>query len=165
MKALNNINPLMILFGLLLFLIFQSCEKKLNGGVTCLAYMVADTLRFNIIDKNSNSDLFFSDNPAYSIEDIKVLKKNSINKFDTLALQVSSAGSLKYFGVQISAPYPQGEILYLKIADAALDTLSYTTVRDASSSLGCPRYILNTLKYNGSLIGENVHNKIISLKR
>jgi len=51
MKALNNTNPLMILFGLLLFLIFQSCEKKLNGGTACLAYMVADTLRFNIIDR------------------------------------------------------------------------------------------------------------------
>lgn len=162
---MNRSNQLITISGLLFFFIFQSCEKKLDGGVACLAYMVADTLRFNIIDKDNNSDLFFSDNPVYSIQDVKLLTKNSVNQFDTLALQVSSAGSLKYFLAHISAPVPQGETLYLKIADTSLDSLSYTTVKYPSSSPGCPRYILNALKYNGSLIGKKIHNKVISIKR
>lgn len=75
--------------------------------MACLAYMVADTLRFNIIDKDNNSDLFFSDNPVYSIQDVKLLTKNSVNQFDTLALQVRPAA--------LNTSLPIYQHLYLKV--------------------------------------------------
>src|ERR1700754_668139 len=123
--------------GLMLLLICFSCSKK--EKTNCLiapAALILPSFNFQLVDKNTGADLFFSAQPAYSLNDIKVIFKNANNKVDSLAPpQKISDGSGEHFQYVIPGNHTS-DTCFIKIKNLKTDTVISTlaTKRDECST-------------------------------
>ncbi|HEU0226529.1 MAG TPA: hypothetical protein VFQ86_02230 [Arachidicoccus soli] len=110
------------LFALLLLTIaFAACFKTTNDN-RVVTEPPAGYLYFNVNDKTSGKDLFFSSNPAYNVKDIIVLAKNINNaekRIDTLGLFVDSSRNC----LVISFGWTFYPNIYIHFPDNITDTL------------------------------------------
>lgn len=112
---------------LLFLLACISCTKKEKAN--CLfvpAALILPGYTFQVVDKTTGADLFFSAQPAYSMNDIKVVFKNASNKADSLAPpQKINNGSGDHFKYIV----PLGRMAdtcFIKIKNLKTDTLIST---------------------------------------
>ncbi|ANI90466.1 hypothetical protein A9P82_14930 [Arachidicoccus ginsenosidimutans] len=118
--------------GLVVALFLFSCKKD-NKEILCTAIGHAPQLMFNFIDKTTSQDLFFSDNPKYTKDQLKVYifvpLENNVTQKDTLPVTVYS--SSKYF----ATPIPSfTDTFYMQIADLSIDTLIIKSKRIVSTA-------------------------------
>ncbi|MBK1439812.1 hypothetical protein JHJ32_07445 [Parapedobacter sp. ISTM3] len=130
--------------GLLLVIglgiLVASCSKEEKQP--CLAVINPDTLRFNVLNKQTNSDLFFSDSPLYDTTELKLYQKdNEGNLKDFNGLGVAKDSEVVHF---FSLVYPS-DTLFIKIADQPLDTIAFT---GKAVSSPCPQTILDEVAFN-----------------
>ena len=77
----------------LLLVFFFNCSAENDKEPDCLPVIYPDTLMFSLIDQNSHEDLFFGEDPLYSIDNFYVLREsiNNHNQLDTV--EMSSEGA------------------------------------------------------------------------
>ena len=147
-------------FLLLVFLsfFFFTCTEENDKEPDCLPAFNSDVLMFRVIDKNTGEDLFFGEEPYYSVDDLHVLRQNfsDPSRLDT----VSKSQKEGHFHVVMAMGL---ETMYLSIADTPLDTLIYT-VKPANMR-GCPTVILDGLVFNHSQVEENIHGRGVTLRK
>lgn len=138
--------------------IFSAYSKEDDKEPNCLPVIYPDILTFRVVDKNTGEDLFFGEEPPYSVDDLHVLRQNfnDHTRLDTVRISQKEG----YFHV----PMVLGQnTKYLSIADTPLDTLTYT-VKPANLT-GCPTVILDGLIFNHSQIEENIHGREVTLRK
>lgn len=90
---------------------------------------VTSYARFQIADKLSGEDLFFSANPKYQLKDINLFKSSDKSYKDTIKTLVGgSGGSERYFLLRLNFNKPK-DTLVVRIADTPNDQLIYTVKR------------------------------------
>jgi len=147
--------PFVIFLGLVCLVSGISCKS--NEEVNCLDILSPEFISFKIADKNTNADLFFGAQPAYITGELKIYQHDKLIPFEIK----TDAANGSYFKVQVQIAYTNAETLQLKIADEPLQELIYTST---TASDPCPRYPVNTVKFN-SINYDNVLNRVIVLKK
>jgi hypothetical protein len=149
-----------ILFVLSIVIIVQSCEKGNTENSNCLAIVVPDILRLNVVNKNTGEDLFFSPSPVYTTNQIHFV-------IDDMQANVSpkieaSATLGKHFSIEIGGGSKAGYIrAYL--ADKLAYTIQYTMKEVRTSN--CPKYVLDKVIVDGNQVEENINSRVILLKQ
>jgi hypothetical protein len=110
------------------------------------AALILPSFNFQITDKTTGADLFFSAQPVYTLNDIKVVFRNGNNKIDSLAppqtINTSSAQHFKYV-------VPLGRVVdtcFIKIKNLKTDTVISTleTIKgECSSSIAVTKVQVN----------------------
>ncbi|GAB3422568.1 hypothetical protein [Niabella aquatica] len=139
--------------------ILRSC-KKANTGENCLPFIKADTLRFNVVDKNSGENLFFPNTPHYTSDQILFLIDDMTVPVKT-NIETSSSGQ-KNFLIAIGSGQKSGIIKgYI---DGMMEyTIDYLMKQDRTS--GCPAYIFDKIIVNGNQQEHNLKGRVIVLKK
>ncbi len=149
-----------ILFVLSFVLIVQSCEKGNTENSNCLAIIVPETLRFNIVNENTGENLFFSTSPMYATSQLHfVIDDMQVN----VSPKIETSATLgKHFTIGIGGLNKAG-ILKAYLADKLAYTIQYT-MKEVKIS-GCPRYILDNIVIDGTQVEANISGRIILFKR
>lgn len=116
--------------GLFLLLILISCSKKEKSN--CLLVPVAlilPSFNFQVIDKNTGTDLFFSPSPAYSLNDIKIVFKNHDNKLDSISPPLNTNNGTGSHFMYIIPFSRMADTCYIKIKTLKTDTVISTIER------------------------------------
>jgi hypothetical protein len=123
--------------GLLLLLTCIACSKKEKTNCLLAPYaLILPSFNFQMVDKTTGADLFFSAQPAYTLNDIKVIFKNSNNKVDSLAPpQKINDGSGDHFKYIIPGNHAM-DTCFIKIKSLKTDTIISTleTIKGECSS-------------------------------
>lgn len=130
------------LFVAIVVLLF-GCGTK-NESPNCLAVINILELKFNIIDKTSQKDLFFDQNAVYKESDLKIYKSTDTNHEKPLQVVVQSSQGRKYFSVRLSDDLKQGSL------DIVVETLAKDQLEYNASLVNnpCPEYTLSEVKFN-----------------
>ena len=147
-----------LIFTTAIFSILQSCVKK-DISSNCLAILAPDTLRFNVVDKNTGMDLFFSNSPIYTTDQIYLTVQDV--KFDLTPKIETSAKLGKHF-IVVATGNASGTIK-LYIANNLEHTLQYTLKKD--ETYDCPKYLFDKVVINGTQTEQNLNGRVILLKK
>jgi hypothetical protein len=116
--------------GLFLLLAFISCSKKEKSNCLLVpAALILPSFNFQVVDKNTGTDLFFSPSPAYSLNDIKIVFKNHENKLDSISppLKTNTATGSHFMYI---IPFSKiADTCYIKIKALKTDTVISTIER------------------------------------
>lgn len=161
MKNLNR-----YIAGLLLLLTITSCSKNKDKSRGCppvpLA-LILQAVKFQVVDKASGQDLFFSSNPRYAFTDIKIVFRNSSNKLDSISPPLKQELPV---GSHFVYPIPYTRTLdtcYIKIKNLKTDTLISTI---ATTKTECATaYSLNKVQVNKSAPIAYSNGNIIVIKK
>lgn len=93
------------------------------------AVLILPGFNFQMVDKTSGGDLFFSSKPAYSLNDIKVVFKTGMNKIDSIAPpQRTGTGAGQHF-VYVIPFNKTADTCYIKIKNLKTDTVISTIAK------------------------------------
>ncbi|HVW98502.1 MAG TPA: hypothetical protein VHA56_21225 [Mucilaginibacter sp.] len=123
------------------------CDSKSPDKCTpCPAILqLAPNLNFRVVDKATNTDLFFNDPAEYAISDLKM--HQLINGHpDTVFLSVDTEN--KRFNVRVN-PVGQIDTVIMKVGNKSQDTLLFSI---ATTKGCCSTTYLNTVSYNGVVV-------------
>ena len=146
--------------GLLLLLICFSCSKKEKTNCLLSPYaLILPSFNFQMVDKTTGADLFFSAQPVYTLNDIKVVFRNASNKVDSLAPpQKINEGSGEHFKYIIPGNHAI-DTCFIKVKNLKTDTVisSLETIKgECSSSIAVIKIQVNKqapFKYsNGGMV-------------
>jgi len=158
-------NLCLYIFGLFILLTVVSCSKN-KAKVICPPVPLAlpvQTVKFQVVDKTSGKDLFFSQNPPYALTDIKIVFRNSSNKLDSISPPLKEdlpAGS--HFLYIVSNPRSP-DTCYIKIKSLKTDTLISTL---ATTQTACSTtYFLNKVQVNKDAPVAYVGGNVIIIKK
>ena len=145
-----------IIIGLLLIsFAMSSCSKKNEGQVACNAEYVFPSLNFQVINETDFTM------PVYTIFDIKIYLKNSLNKTDTLNPVLRSASGQSYFSFNVKRA-KEKDTCYIQIKNYIKDTLIYTI---SNSSAPCAQPYINQVTINKSSMLTIMPNAIVKIKK
>jgi len=152
--------------GLLLLLIAVSCSKNKDKNEVCppmpLA-LVLQAVKFQVVDKTSGQDLFFSQNPPYALTDIKIVFRNSSNQLDSVSPPLKDQLPT---GSHFVYPIPYTRILdtcYIKIKGLKTDTMISTI---ATTITKCSTmYLLNKVQVNKNAPIAYSYSNVIVIKK
>lgn len=151
---------------LFLLLTAVSCSKNKDKTKVCppvpLA-LILQAIKFQVVDKTSGQDLFFSANAPYALTDIKIVFRNSSNKLDSVSPPLKEelpAGSHFVY------PIPYTRILdtcYIKIKNLKVDTVISTiaTTKTECSTM----YSLNKVQVNKNAPIAYSYSNVIVIKK
>ena len=145
---------------------FTSCskDKKVECPPTVSnAPYIPPTLFFNIVDKNTAQDLFFSDNPPYSVKQVIYFYKvytNNGDIIDTLPVYIDSTRKC----LQLAKQYSIGDSAFLKIANQAVDTLIFGVIKGLQITPCSMMNYVDYLNFDGVDYVAGA-NQIITLKK
>ena len=115
------------------FTLLSACTKINDNTQVIGCDPVTSFARFQIVDKSSGQDLFFSTNPKYQLKDISLFKISDKNYKDTIKTLVAGpGGSERYFLLSINFKKPK-DTLVVRIAGTPDDQLIYTVKRASNS--------------------------------
>ena len=151
---------------LFLLLFAVSCSKNKNQKKICPPVPVAlilQVVRFQVVDKTSGQDFFFSPNAPYALTDIKIVFRNSSGKLDSvsppLKEQVPTGSHFIY-----PVPYTRTlDTCYIKIKNLKTDTLISTvatTITECSTT-----YALNKVQVNKNAPVAYAYGNVIIIKK
>lgn len=140
-------------------ILLASCSKSDPfDDVACLTHLNPDTLRFVVLDKESEANLFFSDAPAYDTTELRLFAKGAANKLEPTHLGIEkNRGDIHFF----SYVYP-ADTLFMQIADQRLDTIAFT---GEVVKRPCPQSLLVEVTFNSEAPEKDAHGRIITLYR
>lgn len=151
--TLSNSLCSIVAFGILL----ASCSKS-ESGVACFAHLNPDTLRFVVLDKESEANLFFSDDPAYDTTELKLFAKGAGGELEEAHRSIEeNRGDIHFF----SYVYPP-DTLFLQIADQPLDTIAFT---GEVVNRPCPQSLLVEVTFNSEAPQGQAHGRTIPFYR
>jgi len=136
-----------------------SCSKNSEPPAYCLAIVVPDTLRFNILSKESKTDLFFSTDAVYDTSEIELFRKEVNGNLQKVQLAVEKNWEDLHFYTIVHS----SEIIFLKIGNQPLDTIAVTVAVDPTKP--CPQQKLEQVKFNSEAPEQNAHGRIVLFYR
>jgi hypothetical protein len=152
--------------GLLLLFSVVSCSKNKAKVVGCppvpLA-LILQAVKFQVVDKTSGQDLFFSPNAPRPFTDIKIVFRNSSNKLDSISPPLKEELPIgSYFLYPI--PYTRTlDTCYIKIKNLKTDTLISTI---ATTKTECATtYSLNEVQVNKNPPVTYSYSNVIVIKK
>jgi hypothetical protein len=140
--------PFLLVFGILLSVSIAGCSKSNEDAINCTLQVNPVILTFNILDKLTKEDLYFSPNPRFKIKDIYFFKKKDVSRRDTLRPTINGSGTDRTF--QYTTEYNTlKDTLTMKMGGLSDDSLTYTI---ETTNNPCTNYRLSNVTFNGSII-------------
>lgn len=153
-----NFKSILLLMAVLPMM--QSCDKKGSEGMACPAGLIAEPFRFIIVDKSTGENLFFSNTPLYTTDQISYANSYAALFFKPRVETSAILG--KHFSILVGSGTENTDILKIHIADKLAYTIEYTSKLGKSS--GCPISFIDKIIINGNQKEENIRGKVILLK-
>lgn len=153
-NCLRNVMYSAAIMGVLLW----GCSKKSGSEVPCFTHVNPDTLRFVVLNKASQEDLFFSDAPAHDTTELKLFVKRSGDEFEPAYQGVEGDGTEIHF---VSYVYPP-DTIFMQIADLPLDTIAFT---GELVHRPCPQSLLAEVTFNKETPQKEAHGRVVRLYR
>ncbi|MBB6129080.1 hypothetical protein [Mucilaginibacter lappiensis] len=158
-------NLCLYIVGLFILLAVVSCSKN-KAKVICPPVPLTvpvQTVKFQVVDKTSGQDLFFSQNPPYALTDIKIVFRNSSNKLDSISPPLKEelpTGS--HFVYAVSNPRTP-DTCYIKIKSLKTDTMisTFATTTTACSTTS----FLNKVQVNKNAPVAYASGNVIVIKK
>lgn len=147
------------LSGLTALLIMAACHKDIDNSGTIYCDPGISYAGFRVVDKTSNTDLFFGSTPRYKRADLKIYPVDYKNEMDTLTLRTFSSATQQAFIFTIQSANVRDTIL-VKIADTGMDTLIYTVKRPSNA---CAPYSIEQAYFNRNEIFQD--NGVFNFKK
>ena len=140
---------IIVFFAIIISIVF-SCNKTINTiepscGV-CSALAVLPTVSFKYVDKITGNNLFFGNQPAYKISQLKVSRLYNGNNQDLIFFTDSIGQS---FSIGITPKTYGGDTITMQIANLPIDKL---IVKTHLIGLCCPYLTTDSVFYNGNLV-------------
>lgn len=132
--------------ALLVVVIGSGCRKS-DPITFCSLEMKYSSMNFNVVDASTGKDLFFSDNPKYSVDQIGFFKTKDKLFKEGWKPQVIGSGIQRYFTVVIGAESIDTLLMKLPISggNEAVDVFSFTL---KPSKEPCAAAVLDKAKLN-----------------
>lgn len=130
-------------------LLFFSCNKK-NENPNCLAVINPLKLKFNIIDKGSQKDLFFAEGAAYQVSDLKIYKSGTKHELP-LKIEVEGESNKKNFSINLDGDVTSGSLEF-NIGASIKHKLDYSA---SIIKTPCPEYKIDEIKFNQTAVTTN----------
>ncbi|RQO74779.1 hypothetical protein DBR43_05180 [Pedobacter sp. KBW06] len=132
--------------ALLLVVIGSGCRKS-DPVTFCSMQIKYSSMNFNVVDASTGKDLFFSDNPKYTPDQIGFFKKNDKLFKEGWKPEVIGSGTARYFTVILGAESVDTLLMKLPISGGkeAADVFSFTL---KPSKEPCEAGILDKAKLN-----------------
>lgn len=126
---------------------FSACDKQpITEVIGCDP--VQTNAAFRVVDRLSGENLFFSDNPKYQIEDIKVYKIRDKTHQNPLELTVIGKGDQRSFLLPFDFSNPTDTMVF-KIANTPDDLLIYKYTRSENH---CEAGKIEQLSFNSTTV-------------
>lgn len=141
------INQTKSFFIAVLIVVVGSACTKSDPVTYCSMLIKYSDMNFNVVDASTGKDLFFSDNPKYTPDQISFFKKNDKLFKDGWKPQIVGSGAQRYFTVTIGAESIDTLLMKLPISggNEAVDVFSFTL---KPSKVPCEAAILDKAKLN-----------------
>ncbi|KPH13385.1 hypothetical protein [Chryseobacterium sp. ERMR1:04] len=134
-------------------LFFFGCDNKKIQNPNCLAVINTLDLKFNIVDRESKKDLFFTEGAAYQISDLKIYKTSDIKHEQSLKIEVEGEPGRKNFSIKLDGDLITKEgSLDLLIGNAIKHRLNYTVLTEKKP---CPEYKFDQIKFDQTVVTSN----------
>ena len=132
--------------ALLVVVIGSGCRKS-DPITFCSLEMKYSSMNFNVVDASTGKDLFFSDNPKYTVDQIGFFKTKDKLFKEGWKPQVIGSGIQRYFTVIIGAESIDTLLMKLPISggNEAVDVFSFTL---KPSKEPCAAAVLDKAKLN-----------------
>ncbi len=154
-----------ILFFMPLLLLMASCKKSNTNceeAVCPAIFILPPPVKFNVVDKNTDADLFFSSSPQYSLNDLIVYVKKNNSDTSHIPFYIDSSSSNKHFITPISnlnATY------FIQIQNNVNDTIEMI-MNPVFTKCCLSGYAISSLKLNGvSVCTSCDYSTIIKIKK
>jgi hypothetical protein len=148
--------------ALLVVLLGSACTKSEPGIIACTLEFRQANMNFNVVDASTGKDLFFSDNPKYTVDQIGFFKTKDKLFKEPRKPQVIGSGTQRYFRMYIDNFAPKDTLL-MKLpipgGNETADVFSYTI---KTSKEPCPSSVLDKAKLNGVDVVETNGKLIIT---
>lgn len=148
----------LLLLAVIITLLF-SCSKNGKDSVNCTLQLNPIKINFNVLDKTTNEDLYFSSNPRFQTKDLYLFNKKDVARKDTIRPAITGSGTTRSFQYIVDYSSLQ-DTLILRTDDLSDNTLIYTIQKTNGD---CPNYKLINVIFNGSIITP-MQDKYIFLK-
>lgn len=139
-----------LFLALAICFLFFSCNKQ-GENPNCLAVISPLKLKFNIIDRDSQKDIFFAQGAAYQISDLKIYRSTDTKHEQPLRIEVGGEPDKKNFSINLDGNITSGS-LEINIGTSIVHKLDYSvSVRNTP----CPEYKINEVKFNQAVVTSN----------
>lgn len=132
-------------------LLFFSCSKKSNDNIDCLAILPPVYLDFNVVDSETDEDLFFSSGSQLESNDIYFFRSQDKEKRDTIRPTIEGVGQNRFFRVSPNIGQLK-DTMTMKIGDFPEDHL-YFTFKNTEER--CPKVIISEVLMNDQKLKED----------
>lgn len=126
-----------------------SCSRNEDYSRNCSFQLSPIKVNFNLVDKTTNEDLFFTSNARFSTKDLYLFKKKDVARKDTIRPSITGSGTNRSFQY-VADYYPLQDTLILKTGNLPDNLLILTSEKTTS---GCTNYKLSSVSFNGATIG------------
>lgn len=138
-------------------LLFFSCSKKSNHNIDCLAILPPVYLDFNVVDAETDKDLFFSAGSELDPKDIYFFRSHDKDRKDTVRPSIIGVGQDKFFRVSPDIGQLK-DTMSMTTGDFPEDHLFFTFKKTEER---CPMVIISEISMNDKkLKDENGRIKI-----
>lgn len=144
---MKNVFSLWLLFFVLVLASISGCSKNSDTN-NCTLQVNPIVINFNVVDKATNQDLYFSTSPTFQTKNLYFFKKKDIARKDTIRPIITGQGTARFFQYNIDYTSLQ-DTLILKTGNLPDNTLIYTAQKTDTT---CPNYNLTTVNFNGSVL-------------
>ena len=152
-----------VFIALLIAVLGSGCTKSDPGIIGCTLEFKYAYVNFKVVDASTGKDLFFSDNPKYTPDQIGFFKTKDKLFKEPKKPEVIGLGTQRYFKMQIDN-IASKDTLLMKLpvsgGNETADVFSYTIMR---SNEPCPSSIFDKAKLNNVDIAE-ANGKLIIKK-
>ncbi|SDL83908.1 hypothetical protein SAMN05421820_102276 [Pedobacter steynii] len=147
--------------ALFIVVLGSACTKSEPGIIACTLEFRQAYMNFNVVDGSTGKDLFFSDNPKYTVDEIGFFKTKDKLFKEVQKPVVIGTGTQRYFRTYIDN-FAAKDTLLMKLpvsgGNEAADVFSYTM---KTSKEPCSQAILDKAKLNNVDIVETNGKLII----
>lgn len=138
-----------LIMGIAMFVLLLSCTKK-SEKPNCLAIISPLKLNFNLIDKDTKKDLFFSETPKYQINEIAIYKSSDTEKKNPLKVNVETIqGNKNFYIILADFTLNQKSSLLFIVGSTNSDKVEYSVKKTDDV---CPDYKIIEINFNQNVI-------------
>lgn len=134
-----------------ILVLLASCSKNDDDQLGCLTIYRPLTLNINVIDSETDEDLFFSEDPKLGVGDIYFFRSFDVSRKDTIRPSIEWAGNPPFFRISPD-PTRQIDTLNLKIGGFAEDKL---VIMMDKTQERCPEISIDQVYLNGERLSED----------
>jgi len=125
-------------------LTFFGCTKNSERAIICSQSIPPLYLNFNVVDKSTGADYFFSPTPAFSIKDMYFFKIHDVTRKDTIRPDVDGIGLSRSFRLRLDNT-KLNDTLIVKVGNTPESRLIHKLKQSQDV---CPEYVIDKILFN-----------------